>query len=503
MNNEVSILKWAAGLKSKIPDDIKFDVPALLDLIKAHNLSERILHRINKSTPPWVHSEFLDGLYELQLANRQKINSNIIALRELRDELTEHTHALMIKGFSTYILCNQEETLRGGDIDLLSNNPDEVISKLISLGYSQTRMPFLHELGEYTRESIEFDIHDNFPVNYYSDNLLQADLVPSSNPDAWVQNYQFLHKEIRFSNLAENACYGRNDRTSHVMVTDPNYLAIVLCAHAFMNYVNMWSISHREKTYIRLSEIADLFVLSKHPLFQKEKFLSYVKYYRANDAVEWAASIATRLLGENPLPVTFTLNDHSFSQRFPRCLWWNFWAALPLDLENALQTNWLSMNWLTKHVGANLCSIKDEAVHTYSTVETKSASKITRYITQSSVPFPIVLMISRSETGITVNLQVQILSGCQTERVRIDVGHQACELIYSIKDNRNVIVGAAMIRSFTQRDTYYELTFDISWETVKLINAPSNAFSFFLGVAHQSSSNEVISSLLVPLEIEY
>ncbi|PIS15724.1 hypothetical protein COT62_02190, partial [Candidatus Roizmanbacteria bacterium CG09_land_8_20_14_0_10_41_9] len=292
-----SILQWAAGVKTELDPHIDFDTQTLLDLVDLHNLSGRFLFRVQREKADWVTPQLLRGLKDLHHDNRKKVIRNIQAFNKLREMLPLKTQVIVIKGVSTYVLCNQKEIMRAGDIDILSNDTSTVVQTLIKSGYRQTKAPFLHEIGEYSKDGIEFDIHDHFPVYSYSSELRNTSLFLPSQANIRQQNYSFISRLIAFSDLNRHAHRGKQPPLDNVVVTDPNLLAIIICAHTFMNYTNMWSISHRKKAYVRLSEIADLFSLSKHPDFDAKKFLEYTRHYRAQDSVEWAASVSMSIFG--------------------------------------------------------------------------------------------------------------------------------------------------------------------------------------------------------------
>ncbi len=430
---------------------------------------------------------------------------NATAFGELKRQLSDETRIILIKGISTYILSEQEETMRAGDIDLFSNNPDEVVQTLLKMGYIQTRAPFMHEIGEYTKGTTEFDIHEHFPVYGYTQALLASDLMPQHHAGIWQQSYHLQHSKITFEEFEQYAYCGRQPGTSHVLVPDPNLLAIIICAHAFMNYTNMWSISHREKACIRLGEIADLFSLATHPLFSKEQFLAYVNLYHARDAVEWAASVAVSVFGKNPLPipVLIGLGDPLPAARFPRCLWWDFWANLSSETDDLLRTWWLSMDWVTEQIGANRFPARDGQTASYATVNAENTLPLTRYITQLSDPIPLLLHVKKSDSGIVIHLQVHTTFQVDIERVRVDLGNIASEWIYAVNGNHQTLVGFPVISSFVHSHTGYELTLEFTWEMLGLSNANEHTVALLIGVARQTNPNGLIASTLIPVVTEF
>lgn len=166
-----SILKWAAGSTEQINSKIKYDTGTLLNLVDLHGLTGKFLYRIQREKVSWATPELLYSLKKLQFSTLMKINRNVKALFRLGKKLPKEKEIILIKGISTYLLTNKEETLRFGDMDILTNDHHTVLKVLLYQGYKQTKAPFMHELGEYSKNGVEFDIHDYFPIYAYSDEL--------------------------------------------------------------------------------------------------------------------------------------------------------------------------------------------------------------------------------------------------------------------------------------------------------------------------------------------
>lgn len=497
MRDEIAVLKWAAGAPILLPNEPRIGAETLLRLVEAHNLSGRFLHRIRECRVEWLSHDLMQGLKEIHQEVKRQVARNIAALSELRRQLPEETRIIMIKGISAYALCDQDHIMRAGDIDLFSNNPSVVVETLLSEGYYQTRAPFMHELGEYSRGTTEFDIHEYFPVYGYSPALQNASLLPAHNAGRWQQSYQLQHTRITFEDLERHAQCGNQPATRDVRITDPNLQAIIICAHAFMNYTNMWSISHREKACVRLGELNDLFSLAAHPSFTKERFLAYVARYQAKDAVEWAACMALSVFGKSPLPMpsSISLGDPLPLGRFPRCLWWNFWSEVPSKPDDLLTTRWLSMDWLANQLGTNPVTVGGRQAATMPSTE--GAACLARCITQHAEPIPITFQARRAEWGVEAHLRVQWTSPADLERVRIDLGDRATELIYDARENRRTTVGFPIISDFVCSGTEYQLTLRFSWghpDTKKSI-------PMLIGVARQTDVGELSDSTLIPVAL--
>lgn len=502
MNSYTSILKWVAGSNDLLPNDLDFDTATLLKLVSAHNLSGRFMKRMSENKATWITTELADGIEGQYLETSHQVARNIGAFGDLRCQLSKGTRIILIKGISIYVLSGQKEAMRAGDIDLLSDSPNHVAQTLLNMGYNQTRVPFMHELGEYTKGGTEFDIHEYFPVYGYTTELTKSDLVPAHHMGIWEQSFHFHHSRITFGDLEKKAHWGQQSDTSSVLVPDPNLLAIILCAHAFMNYTNMWSISHREKAYVRLAEITDLFTLAAHSSFSPEQFLFYVDRYNAIDAVEWAASIAVSIFGKNPLPVKVNVKrgDALPSARFPRCLWWNFWASLESDIDDLLITNWLSLEWLTKQIGSNHIFIHDGQIARYSIGNSDVAFPLTHYMTQLSESIPLSLDFMKGDDGLLLQLRVFATTEVDTERVRVDLGEIASEWIYFVREDRQVVVGSPLIVFRELSQPGYGITIKIPWNKLNSIKN-SRTVPLLIGVARLSNLGGLLASVLIPTAI--
>lgn len=501
----IPILKWIAGANVPIDSKHDFENSTLLDLVRAHNLIGRFVARLKITNVPWIPPSLIEPLHHLYEEEKNNVLRNIAAFSELRSQLSHDSRIILIKGVSTYILSNREETMRAGDIDLLSNNAPEVVQVLINMGYAQTRSPFMHELGEYTKNSTEFDIHEYFPVYSYTPEQLEDDLMPQNHEGVWEQSYRFQKTRITFDDFELYKHQGERSDTKHVIVTDPSLLAIVICAHAFMNYTNMWSISHREKAYVRLAEIADLFSLAAHPSFTNQQFRAYMHQFRAYDAVEWAASVAVSVFGQNPLPVAVSIDkDNALSSsRFPRCLWWNFWASLSSEMDELLQPHWYSMDKIINQLNTNYLVAEAERKVTCTTTPFQNARPLKHFITQHSVPISLQLQISKYPKGIRVCLQMNGFASVDIERIRLDFGDIAGEWMYTVSEEKQTSIGPITPISFMHDGKTYELTFEIDLVPLNSLLSTSRPISFLVGVARENLSQGIIDSTLIPLTVEF
>lgn len=499
--DHMAILRWVLNA-DKQPSYLEFDEDILIRLISIHNLSGRFIKKIQDHKVPLFSQNFIKSLREMHLQTKKQVINNIDSVRQIIKQLPFSTELVIIKGFSTYVLTGCESTMRSGDIDLLSNNPKLLVEILNKMGFEQTRDSFLHELGEYTKGEIELDIHNYFPVYSYTAPLLNTNLLPHKNSGTWNQSHKMKHVNISINDILEFSHIDEIANTLNIRVADPNVLALIICAHSFMNYTNMWSISHREKAYVRLSEIADLFDLVRHPKFDNKKFLSLVKRFEAIDSVEWVANITSSLLGQNPLPIhsSVSLNEELPIERFPRCLWWGFWANIPSGTDELIQNKWLSMKWLTNELGFNKLVFNNETTGEQATFNDNGSRVLGRLLTQKMTPIPLILEVSESKYGITVYLKVLSKIKADIERIRIDFGHVASELIYEVDNKQQSLVGAPAKINIREQCLEYEIWIKFTWNTLKFIQEEMK-ICMLIGVGKQSVKNGLIDSILIPLVV--
>jgi hypothetical protein len=350
-------------------------------------------------------------------------------------------------------------------------------------------------------------MHAYYPVYSYPSSLSSADLRAEHHPAAWSQSYQLQQHEISYDDLSIDAVRSEARETEGVTVPDPNMLALILCSHAFLNYTNMWSISHRENVYVRLGEIADLFDLAGHPAFSPARFLQLVGSFGANDAVEWAACVATSLFGKNPLPVAVPVRpgDELPDGRFPRCLWWNFWLDLRSKTDELLRRQWLDMDSLVTQLGANRLHAVEGHTGRHSTTGAQALKRLRRFITQAAdgTPIPLDLEVSRSERGVRLELEVITEPKGDADRIRVDFGRAASEWIRADGNSRPSLVGAPATASFVERDAGYGLALEFAWEVLGGSVSTDREISLLVGVAQHSQRDGLIASTLIPLNVSF
>jgi hypothetical protein len=500
-----AILKWVAGSEKPLPSHLEFDENRLIELVDLHNLSGRFLRRIKDQVLPWITSRLTEALQELYFKTSLKVVEHTNAIGQINSQLRGNSpSSIVVKGISTYALVNLEYTKRYGcDIDLLYSDPTLLVDVLEGLGYRQSKTPFQYEVGGYQKGDVEIDVHEYFPVFSYPDALMSANLNPLSHPGIWCQNYQMDEHRITYDDLKEHSCCGRTHETRNLCFPDPNMLTLIFCAHAFRHYTDLWSISHRGMPGVPLAELGDLFELVEHPAFNSTQFLILVNRFGGRDSVEWAACLCSSFFGRNPLPIPTLvhLDDELPAERFPRCLWWNFWADLSSPVDELLDCDILPMSAVIRQLGANEVASTER----YSTTNTGTTGRLPRLIIQvpDETPIPLELEVSESERGVRVDLNVLSVPQGDIDRVRVDFGHIASEWIHSTSGHQQSLVGASAITFFIERGAGYGLTIEFAWGIVGFPARTTCELPMLIGVAKQSSRDGLVASMLIPLNVSF
>jgi hypothetical protein len=500
------VLCWAAGLDVAPPDDLAVDSEVLLDLVGRHALTGRLLRRVESTPlPTWMSLDLHHQLISQYVAGRALLESHAESASEIASELRGEPEPVLVKGISTYLVTRQPHTVRCGDIDLVCADGERLIEVLTRLGYHRTRDPFMHEIGEFTRGQTEVDLHSYFPVHGYPGDLLTSDLDPARQNRVWHQpGHRMSMHRIEHQDLDRERLRRSAGRSGEVSVPDPCLLAIILCAHAFMNFTNVWSISHRAKPYVRLGELADLQDLASNPAFNRDRFLQLVQQFNASDAVRWAGWASTLLLGRNPLPSAAL---EPTAESFPRCLWWSFWANTPVAPEVLVNPGWLDLGDLVPALRGSVVHLTDGAT---GRLDVNPATQLYRqFRLQSDAPIPTwAVDVIVSDGGLTVAVGLPARSAAAIERVRVDLGSVATEWSLTSATGRQSVTGGHVSCRLGQGEQgrrleihYAGPSFGRSVGAVRAGRIGPDGLSLLVGIADEDSAGIQTSSVLLPLTL--
>lgn len=326
------LLAVAADRPHLLPSQLP-DIDSLTDRIREHRLEGRCRRQARHFEARGYKKMLFDAVNTLCEATQVEYARN----RESVEAMAKHMDpefGVIIKGFSTYLLTGDRATLRCGDIDLIIAESAPVIDYLFKCGFTQTRPPFLHEIGEFTRDGIEFDLQWGFPICRYPDGL-------NDGRDEWLRASGLMaaeHIDAEFIRAnSETVALG----DGRIRVPTVELAVLIAASHAFMNYTNIWSISHRRKAWLRLAEFADILDLRLHSAFSPVRFRELVLRLRAEDVVAWADSIWARLSGQALFPDVNLPSPRPSA--LPCCLWWNLWIRLEPPMPLLLRQAWYPM----------------------------------------------------------------------------------------------------------------------------------------------------------------
>lgn len=330
---------WVAGAPVDRPDIEPSDAPAIVELIDGHCLLGRAIARGLGTVEEGGLGELL---VHRQLAMQELVEDQLVAVEELI-AATGSGAVAVLKGVATYGLTNEPTSLRTGDVDLVVEAEVDVPTLLRELGYHQTRGPFMHERGEFARGRVEIDLHDHYPVMHLPTGRSPA-AAEGRRPSALGTTQAGILSGVELLRTAR-PCGAPALRA--LPVVEPEALVVIIATHSLMNYVNAWSISHREKVYVRLGELLDVELLTRGSGFSTPRFEQLIAEVGAGDAVEFVRHLGWLLLQRDLIP-----SSPPASRALPpRCLWWDTWTEAPPSTGSLLRRNWYEIDRLMDEVG--------------------------------------------------------------------------------------------------------------------------------------------------------
>lgn len=448
----------------------------LLDKIILHHVTGRALYSIqNGGRSECFSKTFINQLAEAYAKTYRAVQKNITTIVSVSNYLPSEDSIVIIKGFATHYLKQNKYIVRSGDIDVLTKDYKELFAILQNENYAQTREEFMHEAGEYSKNKIEIDVHKFFPIYRYH----YAIYNEFENKRAC---HDLLYEPISYTDLLE---YAVDLRDSKCKIPDANMMMIIICSHAFMNYTNMWSISHRGKSYIKLGEMLELYDLVTHKTFHIKTFLRLLEKYKAHDAVKWSITILMKLFGKNPLSAIFDDDEleklgNDLGIKFPRCLWWGIWINAPIGIRDLLNRDWFSFNSLYGIIHFNAIEVKK-----WYCIDQFRDSLFS--VGENVILYKFSISLCKQSKQYTVKIQLD--HTCWDGNFRIDFGNMdACEI--KMREGKFVSTGKRSKVFYDQNKNIIHITMS----TEKLYK------DMLLGVSKHEKI-KVIASTLVPLSL--
>lgn len=484
----LGLVRWAAGGEGSLPEVPCSWTIRACNHLEGHGLLGRYLDRHANEPPSWDDAELVAQVSRRHSEVLDLIARQVAAIHEVCAATGDKDHLVVLKGMSTYQLTGSARCARTGDVDVVAPPALDLPQVLLSLGYVQTRDAFLHEIGEFTKGEIEIDLHSHFPVYAYPQDLAGVNLRPEANLGRWNQRARFQERRITLDYFLATARNGAAPGGSGVRVAGPELLAIILASHAFMNFTNVWSISHREKPYVRLGELTDIQDLLALPTFNHDLFGQLIGELGATDAMRWATSTCQALLGRASMEAA----RHGIPTSTVRCLWWDLWADVPVPTQQMVASNWLEMSSLVGDLGANVV----ETNKWFATAGLDPKHTLTRVLATSPVATDFAVQLDPDSGPPSILIKLNLPAAAHDFRIRVDFGNWAVEWKRSCANGAETIVGAST--TATWRGGQHAGTLQIETPTARAgVGFPP----MLIGVVTTSAGNDAVEATLVPLRV--
>lgn len=425
----------------------------ILDFSILHRICPFILEYLSEHN--YNNCKLYNKLLEINENLRKSTIKNILELDLLLQELNQYNiHPIYIKGVYLYLLLDDPLYLKNGDIDLIVNEEKTFTGFLISKGYIQTKEPFLNEIGEFSKNGVELDLQKYFPV--YS-------LLLENN----VQNiivYKPKTQKIGYNDLLNNFIKVKN---IHIPCLEMQLLIII--SHSFLNYINMWSISYRERPCIQLCEFLVARKILLQTNFNYDTFQKILKKYSAEQVWNWFKKIMDTL---------FISPEDIFVQKIVcyRNIWSIFWLKTSNSIGELLDNNWFNINCICKQMNSNKLE-KNSFYYLYNFHD--------EYLTFGKTN-------GKLRVKITNNYTIQIkISELENFNIRFEFGIFATEIIK--RDAYIKIKGKNNLDYKMVGNTFY---FNYKGNCNIKIN------NFFIGLS-EFENNDLIYSKLIPIELNH
>lgn len=390
------------------------DIDALVGEIEEHRLAGRARELLDGGDVPWAGAAFRASVAQLC----DSVEADARRHRQVLAELAARggDDIIVIKGMSSAELLGDPTILRCGDIDAVPRDEDRFCDQLLEIGFERTRDAMVHEVGEFTRDGVAIDVQSYFPV--YS---LPPGLPSASGATGVVLCREPMpHERITFDVLDAS----RVDR--RFRVGGPEVSALLMGAHAFMNVCNVWSISHREKAYLRLGELADVRELRALPSFDRSLAATLERELVGTDATAWVDWVL------DALPASLEGGRvEPMHPPAPRCLWWNVWYDVPTSASELLSRWWLDMGALVRSLPHQGLQMGDEA----------------RSLDGESIQFGPAPPSLRCTAGVgpdaplVVDVVVEQIGDAEELRIRFDAGSVGADIVVDRTNGTTAVTG--------------------------------------------------------------
>jgi hypothetical protein len=281
----VAVLLWAAGGNVPLSALTGHDEDVSAQAVLRHRLAARLLARVAREGASWTTPAFIASLSEQQEQVAKALHVRVAELERLSSIVCELRPALL-KGPTAYFITGDERCIRfSNDIDLLTDKPGELTTRLLDSGYRHSDdYCRLHEYSSLYRDGVNIDVHRYFPV-------IEGPRSVKSYLD--LKSSDGISRALKAANERE-LTYDmfRSDsfpvqRAPGILRAGPTVGSLVACTHMFREYHDAAALL--PYATVRLGELCEYIQMRQHVDFNEALFDDLVSRTGSGYSLEFAA----------------------------------------------------------------------------------------------------------------------------------------------------------------------------------------------------------------------
>lgn len=432
--------------------------------------------KINRSLPKWCDNEltaYLSYYKNKVLDQYDRYIKELKLITQTLTDLNQTTKLIVIKGFTSYYLTEDINTLRlTEDIDLLYDDLPFLKEVLLDLGYKEEKKEteVEHEYINMVKDDISLDIHNYFPVPQYTDDMKA--IVKKSVEPWFLFGWEDKISKIDYENLKKDCIEVENN----ILIPDVNMSILILCGNIFKNYFYP---SFDSRTHISFSELMRIKKLTLADDFNPTITFKKAEKYGVTNSLYFIITIFENLFRMNPLMVKSPL------EKYPKRLLWNATFCLPnidekllfCDLDNDV------------HQLSNNNPLKVELDKEY--------TDLSEYNTHNQ-PLLKELKISELDNDICIKLHLSNPRYNNDDVFRLVLGYQL-EILYIYSDNK-LRIDYESIKNFA-RIKKYSHSYQIEISIPKSSLNSKDIVPIILCVERWHTISQYINMSIIPFQL--
>lgn len=336
LDKQLSLLLWLTGCIAEPVPYLDMTEEALFGLLRQHRVVGRALQTLLREKPVWASTTLLKMLQERhqqlidQAAQRAAVVAEFVAQFNTND-----TPLIILKGLTAYAHSRDSYHIReSNDIDFIMVEPAETIRAVKAQQLDEFRKVSPHEYLNVTVNDVEMDLHAFYPVWHHQSDHEENSPKVASSIAVVIHSKVLKISQLEVVDIYQNALVDVFTGVENVFYPDAAAAAIILCAHAYRDFISKSSVTARKKPPVRFSEIAELIDYFRSSDFNQERFLHLMNKTSASQSVLWMCQLVRQVTGIALLQ-TFPVNlsnenlEEDFLQQ--QLVWSGFWHAFHRD----------------------------------------------------------------------------------------------------------------------------------------------------------------------------